>query len=118
MAYIKPRPDFDITLDQVQALQPGYYSGTGTVKIPFMASMILSVTFKNLQIDDALQVTAGEVIFDSEGVDAWLKKTPTINAVIKNLSDGIKKLLNSSVKDDGTDLTALVNKVKELAEYW
>ena len=107
---------FDITLDAVRAGQPGYYSGTGTVIVPFMAGMTFSVTFTNIQIDDELQVTAGVVIFDSEGVDAWLKKTPTANTVIKNLSDGIKKLLSSTVKDDAAALQDLESKVKQLAE--
>ena len=106
---------FELTLDRVQALQPGYYSGTGTVTIPFMMGMMLSVTFTNIQIDDEMQVTAGEVIFDTEGVDAWRKYTPTVNEVIKNLSDGIKQLLKSTIKDDDAKWKDLEKQVKELA---
>lgn len=108
--------NFELTLDQVEQLQAGYYRGSGTVAIPFMLGMTLSVTFNNIQIDDAMQVTAGEVIFDSEGVDAWQAHTQTVNTVIKNLSDGIKQLLNSTVKDDDKQWTALEEKVKELAQ--
>ena len=107
---------FELTLDKTQQLQPGYYSGTGTVTIPFMLGMTLSVSFKSIQIDDAMNVTAGEVIFDSEGVDAWLAHTPTINIVIKNLSDGIKQLLNSTIKSDDKEWKELAEKVKELAK--
>ena len=107
---------FDLTVDKVQALQPGYYGGTGTVTIPFMAGMTLSVTFTNIQIDDEMQVTAGDVVFDSQGVDAWLASTQTVNTVIKNLSDAIKQLLNSSVKDNKDLLTQLENQIRELAQ--
>lgn len=107
---------FDVTLDKVQALQPGYYSGTGTVVVPFMAGMTLSVTFKNIQIDDEMQVTAGEVTFDSQGVDAWLATTPTANTVIKNLSDAIKQLLNSTVKDNKDLLDKLQEQIRALAQ--
>ncbi len=107
---------FELKLNQVQALQPGYYKGTGTVTIPFMLDMELSVSFDNIQIDNSMQVTAGEVNFDTEGVDAWRKHTETINTVIKNLSDGLKQLLNSSVKDEDAQWQQLEDKVKELAE--
>lgn len=107
---------FDLTLDKVQPLQPGYYSGTGTVTVPFMAGMTFSVNFNNIQIDDAMQVTAGEVVFDSQGVDAWLATTPTVNTVIRNLSDAIKQLLGSTVKDDNAAWTALKEQIQQLAE--
>jgi TANFOR domain-containing protein len=107
---------FELTLDKIQQLQSGYYSGTGTVTIPFMLGMTLSVSFKSIQIDDAMNVTAGEVIFDSEGIDAWLANTPTVNTVIKNLSDGIKQLLNSTIKGDDKEWKDLAEKVKELAK--
>jgi hypothetical protein len=107
---------FDLTLDKVQALQPGYYSGTGTVVVPFMAGMMFGVTFKNIQIDDEMQVTAGEVTFDSQGVDAWLAATPTVNTVIRNLSDAIKQLLNSTVKDENAAWIELKDKIQQLAE--
>lgn len=107
---------FEITLDKVQALQPGYYNGTGTVTVPFMAGITFSVNFKNIQIDDAMQITAGEVEFDSQGVDAWVTATPTVNTVIKNLSDAIKQLLNSSVKDNKDLLTQLEKQIKALAQ--
>jgi hypothetical protein len=107
---------FDLTLDRVQSLQPGYYSGTGTVTIPFMAGMVLSVSFSNIQIDDDMQVTAGEVVFDTEGVNAWEAETPTANTVIKNLSDALKQLLNSKVQDDSASWTALENKIVQLAQ--
>ncbi|OQP62620.1 hypothetical protein A3860_26785 [Niastella vici] len=107
---------FELTLDNIQQGQPGYYSGTGTVTIPFMLGMTFSVTFNNIQIDDAMQVTAGEVIFDSEGVDKWLASTQTVNTVIKNLSDGIKQLLNSTVNGDDKAWIKLEEQVKELAK--
>jgi hypothetical protein len=107
---------FEITLDKVQALQPGYYDGTGTVTVPFIAGMTFSVTFKNIQIDDEMQVTAGKVTFDSQGVNAWLASTPTVNTVIKNLSDAIKQLLNSSVKDNKDLLTQLETQIRALAQ--
>jgi len=108
--------NFDLTLDRVQSLQPGYYSGTGTVTIPFMAGMILSVSFNNIQIDDDMQVTAGDVVFDTEGVNAWAANTPTVNTVIKNLSDKIKQLLNSSVTNNKDSLTVLEKQIRDLAQ--
>jgi hypothetical protein len=107
---------FELTLNNVQAGQPGYYSGTGTVVIPFMANMTLAVHFSNIQIDDAMEVTAGEVIFDSQGVDAWLATTKTANQVIRNLVDAIKALTGSSIKGEADSLTALAKLVKELAQ--
>lgn len=89
--------NFDVTLNRVtpNPATPGWYSGTGSVIIPFMANIELTVHFDNIQVDDAMQVTAGEIIFDSQDINEWTNSVPTVSQVVKNIVDNIKQWLDN-----------------------
>ena len=94
--------NFDVTLNRVtpNPATPGWYSGTGSVIIPFMANIELTVHFDNIQVDDAMQVTAGEIIFDSQDINEWANSVPTVSQVVKEILADIKSLLQ---KYDGSE---------------
>ena len=52
--------------------QSGQYKGTCTVTVPFMAGSQFNATFDNITIDDSRNVTAGNIIFASQGLQQWV----------------------------------------------
>jgi hypothetical protein len=87
--------NFEVTLNQIQQGQDGLYSGNFTLLVPFMANKQMKAHFTNLQIDDAMQVTAGEIDFDSEGINDWANDTTikTATQLAKDISN-FAKILN------------------------
>ncbi|HTI92969.1 MAG TPA: hypothetical protein VL727_20365 [Puia sp.] len=64
---------WDVQLLTVQPLgSPGRFKGTCKVTVPFMGSMTFNAKFDNLAIDDSRNVTAGNIVFLSQGLQSWI----------------------------------------------
>ena len=93
---------WDVQLLTVQPLgSPGQFKGTCKVTVPFMGAMTFNAKFDNLTIDDSRNVTAGNIVFLSQGLQAW------IDSSIRNQMGG--SMYGGVVS--GTDTTNVVVKV-------
>lgn len=111
--------DFELTINQLQKLpEPGWYRGTGTVKVDFMAGMLFKVKFENLQIDDRLEGTAGELVFMREGMEAWKEQVKSVGEVVKELVKNVQQLLKhyTGTESDKKEIAAAQKQVNEQYE--
>ncbi len=64
-----------MTLSTIQAVgQPGYYSGTGKVSVPFLGGASYAATFTNIYINENRDVTFGTIYLNSVNIDDWIEE--------------------------------------------
>lgn len=77
--------DFDMQLLDVQGGN-GRFTGYGAIATPLLG-MRLNVKFTDVQINDRLQLTQGEVVALTDGIDAWIKDRTKTNDDVNTIKD-------------------------------
>jgi TANFOR domain-containing protein len=102
---------FDMQLLDVQGGN-GRFSGYGAVATPLLG-MRLNVKFTDVQINDRLQLTQGEVVALSDGIDAWIKDRTKVNHDVSTIKDWKETMPDfdtaslATLKDFATELLGI-----------
>jgi hypothetical protein len=102
---------FDMQLLKVQGGN-GRFTGYGAIATPLLG-MRLNVKFTDVQINDKLQLTQGEVVALSEGIDAWIKDRTKTNDDVQTIKDWKETMPDfdtaslATLKDFATELLGI-----------
>ncbi|MFL5743375.1 MAG: fibronectin type III domain-containing protein, partial [Niastella sp.] len=102
---------FDMQMLDVQGGN-GRFSGYGAVATPLLG-MRLNVKFTDVQINDRLQLTQGEVVALSDGIDAWIKDRTKTNDDVNTIKDWKETMPDfdtaslATLKDFATELLGI-----------
>ena len=67
--------EMQVTLTSVTPTgQPGFYAGTGTVQIPFLAGADFGASFSSIYINEDRQVTLGRIDLNTTSVQGWIEE--------------------------------------------
>jgi len=82
--------DFDMQLLEVSGGN-GRFSGYGAIATPLLG-MRLNVKFADVQINDKLVLTQGEVVALTDGIDAWIKDRTKVNKDVETIKSWTEKM--------------------------
>ncbi|MCS3799154.1 deaminase domain-containing protein [Niastella sp. OAS944] len=82
--------NFDMQLLEVSGGN-GRFSGYGAVATPLLG-MRLNVKFADVQINDKLQLTQGEVVALTDGIDAWIKDRTKVKDDVETIKNWTEKM--------------------------
>jgi len=99
---------FDMQLLEVSGGN-GRFTGYGAVATPLLG-MRLNVKFADVQINDRLQLTQGEVVALTDGIDAWIKDRAQTHDDVNTIKDWKETMPNF----DTDSLATLQDFAKEL----
>ena len=103
--------DFEMQLLEVSGGN-GRYSGYGAITTPLLG-MKLNVKFTDVTINDKLQLTQGEAVALTEGIDAWIKDRTKVKDDVEDIKDWSETMPNfetaslSELKDFATELLGI-----------
>jgi len=103
--------DFEMQLLEVSGGN-GRFSGYGAITTPLLG-MKLNVKFTDVTINDKLQLTQGEAVALTEGIDAWIKDRTKVKDDVENIKDWSETMPNfetaslSELKDFATELLGI-----------
>lgn len=103
--------DFEMQLLEVSGGN-GRFSGYGAITTPLLG-MKLNVKFTDVTINDKLQLTQGEAIALTGGIDAWIKDRTKVKDDVESIKDWSENMPNfetaslSELKDFATELLGI-----------
>ena len=84
--------DFDMQLLEVSGGN-GRFSGYGAIATPLLG-MRLNVKFADVQINDKLLLTQGEVVALTDGIDAWIKDRTKVSNDVETIKSWAETMPN------------------------
>jgi hypothetical protein len=82
--------NFDMQLLEVSGGN-GRFSGYGAIATPLLG-MRLNVKFADVQINDKLLLTQGEVVALTDGIDAWIKDRTKVKDDVETIKSWVEKM--------------------------